>query len=109
MERQYFQIKMQPGAHKLLKIRARQLGIPIGELVENLINYFEQRLQKAYEILGTPRGGVGELLLKDESLLRILLRDPESIEEDRLKAKWEEEKTKESTNTTPGYDTSITV
>ena len=55
MERKYFQVNMEPGAYKGLKMRANQLGIPIGTLVEKLIGGLELRLRKAYKVLGIPK------------------------------------------------------
>ena len=110
MKRQYFQVKMEPEHHIVLKIRAKQLGISIGELVENLVSYLELRLRKAYEVIGIPKGDVENVLLKDELLMRILLRDPESMNEDRLKAEWEGTKTTMSTTTAAAdFEASITV
>ena len=41
-----FQIKMEPEAHKRLKERANQLGITIGDMIQNLLATFELRVQR---------------------------------------------------------------
>ena len=107
MERQPFQVKMNPKHHRILKLRAKQLGMSIAELVENLISHQEQRLKKAYKVLGIDREKIEDVLLKDELLLRILLKDEGSINEKWLKAEWEKTKTAIGT-TTVDFEPTIT-
>ena len=47
MSTKSFQIKMAPEAHKRLKERAAQLGITIGDMIQNLLATFELRVQRA--------------------------------------------------------------
>lgn len=49
MERKSFQVVMQPTAHRRAKLRAGQLGITIGQYMENLISAMELRLNRAYK------------------------------------------------------------
>lgn len=42
-------IKMDENAYALLKLRAKQLGVKIGPMVENLLGSLELRLKNAYE------------------------------------------------------------
>ena len=46
-----YQVKMEPQAHERLKKRAKQLGITIGEMIENLLASFELRMKKAHKTL----------------------------------------------------------
>ena len=104
MERKYFQVLMKPTAHRQLKFRSKQLGISIGAYLENLVGSIELRLSKAYDVAGIQKGLIDELLLK------ILIKDTLSINEQELKA--ELEKISRTTTTTSGdhdYKPSITV
>ena len=46
-----YQIKMNPEAHKRLKDRANQLGLTIGEMIQNLLATFELRLQRSRKLI----------------------------------------------------------
>ena len=48
-----FQIKMEPQAHKRLKTRASQLGLPIGPMIQNLLSAFECRLEELLQDIET--------------------------------------------------------
>ena len=76
--RKNFQIKLEPKAHAHLKFRAKQLGLTLGELVENLISLMEIRVEKACDTLNVNQG------LIDDRLLKILLRDNFSIDKSEL-------------------------
>jgi len=107
MKRKYFQIRMDPEAHKQLKIRAKQLGISIGELVENLISSLEISLSNAYDIAKIRKGWI------DDPLLRILLRAELRINEKELMEKIDNITTQTSigttTTVTSDFKTTITV
>lgn len=45
-ENKSFQIKMEPRAHALLKQRAQQIQITIGELIQNLLASMEKRIER---------------------------------------------------------------
>lgn len=45
-----FQIVMDDKAHRLLKNRAKTMGLNIGQLVENLLGSLELRIQRAYDV-----------------------------------------------------------
>ena len=45
-----YQVKMEPNAHDRLKKRAKQLGVTIGEMIENLLASFEFRMERAYDM-----------------------------------------------------------
>jgi type II secretory pathway component PulL len=46
-----YQIKMESQAHERLKKRAKQLGITIGEMIQNLLASFELRIKNAHKTL----------------------------------------------------------
>ena len=46
-----FQIKMESQAHERLKKRAKQLGVTIGQMIENLLASFELRMKNAHKTL----------------------------------------------------------
>jgi hypothetical protein len=77
--RKNFQIKLEPKAHAHLKFRAKQLGLTLGELIENLISLMEIRLEKACNILNIQEG------LIDDVLLKIFLKDSLKIDIHNLK------------------------
>ena len=83
MKKKYFQIKMDPAAHGQMKFRAKQLGISIGEYLENLISSMEIRVKKAYKTTK-----IQEHLI-DELMLRVLLKNDLSLNEEELKANLE--------------------
>ena len=64
MARKNFQLKMSPEHHKQLKFRAKQLGKPIGELIENLVGSLELRLEEAYKVAEIQRGLIDDLMLR---------------------------------------------
>ncbi len=71
-----YQVKMEPQAHERLKKRAKQLGITIGEMIENLLASFELRMKKAHKTLeGNERIDVSGLdsAEVDTALIKILL------------------------------------
>ena len=108
MARKYFQIKMNPKHHEQLKARAKQLGIPIGEYVENIVSSMEVRLEAAYKIAEIQRG------LIDDLMLRVLIKHAISIDKEELLKKLDEEKKLTTTTTTTTtniefFKTSITV
>ena len=76
--RKNFQIKLEPKAHAHLKFRAKQVGLTLGELIENLISLMEFRLENACKILNIKHG------LIDDSLLKIMLNDKFSIDKNEL-------------------------
>ena len=49
METNPYQVKMDPQAHKQLKKLANQLGITIGEMIQNLLASFKFRLKRIAE------------------------------------------------------------
>jgi len=46
-----YQIKMEPQPHGRLKKRAKQLGVTIGEMIQNLLASFELRMKNYHKIL----------------------------------------------------------
>jgi hypothetical protein len=78
MKRQYFQIKMDPEAHALIKYRAKELEVPIGEFVENLISSLELKLEQALEVAGEAPERI------DNHMIRILLDNSLSIDRNEL-------------------------
>ena len=72
--RKNFQIKLEPKAHAHLKFRAKQVGLTLGELIENLISLMEIRIEKTCKILNIQEG------LIDDRLLKVLLKDNFSID-----------------------------
>jgi len=78
-DRKYFQFRLRPDAHAVLKSRAKLLNVSIGEMIENLVTALELRLDRAYEILDIEKG------LTDDVLLRILIRK-QLIDQEELKA-----------------------
>ena len=77
--RKNFQIKLDPKAHAHLKFRAKQLGLTLGELIENLISLMEIRIEKSCQILNIQEG------LIDDVLLKIFLKDGVKIDRNDLK------------------------
>ena len=55
METNPYQVKMNPQAHKQLKKLANQLGITIGEMIQNLLASFQFRLTRIAEKHGAFR------------------------------------------------------
>ena len=55
METNPYQVKMDPQAHKQLKKLANQLGITIGEMIQNLLASFQFRLTRIAEKHGAFR------------------------------------------------------
>ena len=76
--RKNFQIKLEPKAHAHLKFRAKQVGLTLGELIENLISLMEFRLEKTCKILNIESG------LIDDSLIKIMLKDNFNIDKNEL-------------------------
>ena len=76
--RKNFQIKLEPKAHAHLKFRAKQVGLTLGELIENLISLMEIRIEKTCKILNIKQG------LIDDRLLKVLLKDNFSINANEL-------------------------
>ena len=71
-----YQVKMEPKAHGMLKKRAKQLGITIGEMIENLLASFELRMKKAHKTLEAQKKiDVSSLdsVEVDTALMKILL------------------------------------
>jgi DNA-directed RNA polymerase subunit F len=97
--RKNFQIKLEPKAHAHLKFRAKQLGLTLGELIENLISLMEIRVEKACKILNIQEG------LIDDVLLKIFLKDGLKIDKNDLK----EELNKVRTVKPNGFKPEITV
>ena len=108
MERVYFQIKMNPEHHSQLKFRSKQLSMPIGELVENLVSSLEVRLEEAYRVADIQKG------LIDDLMLRILIKQEFSLPKEELLKKLDVEKQLTSTTTSKTtnaefFKTTITV
>lgn len=80
MKKKYFQIKMNPAAHGQMKFRAKQLEISIGEYLENLISSMEIGIKKAYKTTKIQEH------LVDDLMLRVLLKNDLSLNEEELKA-----------------------
>ena len=97
--RKNFQIKLEPKAHAHLKFRAKQLGLTLGELIENLISLMEIRIEKTCKILNIQEG------LIDDVLLKIFLKDGLKIDKNDLK----EELNKVRTVKPNGFKPEITV
>jgi len=55
MANKVFQITMDENAHRHLKGRARELNLPLGKLIENLMAGLELRIQRAYRVAGVDR------------------------------------------------------
>lgn len=51
MDTKSYQVKMNPDVHKRLKDRANQLGLTIGDMVQNLLATFELRLQRTRKLI----------------------------------------------------------
>jgi len=47
-----FQVKMDAQVHSLLKKRAKQIGLPIGEFIQNILSSLEYRLDEYKERIG---------------------------------------------------------
>ena len=77
--RKNFQIKLEPTAHAHLKFRAKQIGLTLGELIENLISLMEIRIEKSCKILNIQEG------LIDDVLLKIFLKEGIKIDRNDLK------------------------
>jgi hypothetical protein len=106
IHRKYFQIKMDPAAHGRMKFRAKQLGVSIGEYLENLIGSMEIRLKQAYETTK-----IQEHLI-DELMLRVLLKNNLSLNAMELKAELDIVRVTTSTTaktSVADYEASITV
>lgn len=97
MERKYFQIRMDDMQHGRMKLRSKQLSVPIGEYVENLVASMESKIKKAYEITGIKEG------LIDELMIRVFIRDDFPLNKQELTEKLM--KVKESTSTTTDIKT----
>ena len=97
--RKNFQIKLEPKAHAHLKFRAKQVGLTLGELIENLISLMEIRVEKTSKILNIQEG------LIDDVLLKMFLKDNFSIDKNEL-----EEELKALRQTKPkGFKPQITI
>ena len=97
--RKNFQIKLEPKAHAHLKFRAKQVGLTLGELIENLISLMEIRIEKTCKILNIQEG------LIDDVLLKMLLKDNFNIDKNEL-----EEELNSLRQTKPkGFNPRITV
>ena len=83
MDRKYFQIKMDPAAHRQMKVRAGQLNLTIGRYLENIVSSMELRLKWAYK-----NAGAENLLgmLDDRFLKALLNADKNGSTEQKLKA-----------------------
>ena len=71
-----YQVKMETQAHERLKKRAKQVGITIGEMIENLLASFELRMKKAHKTLEAQKKiDVSSLdsVEVDTALMKILL------------------------------------
>jgi type II secretory pathway component PulL len=71
-----YQVKMEPQAHDRLKKRAKQVGITIGEMIQNLLASFELRMKNAHKTLeDNERIDVSSLdsVEVDTALIKILL------------------------------------
>ena len=68
-----YQINMDQNAHAQLKYRARQLGLRIGDLVENLLSSLELRLSRAKEICEY----VGDTDVAETTIIKAILRSDE--------------------------------
>lgn len=62
-----FQIKMEPQSHALLKQRAQQLNVTIGELLQNLLASMEKRIENLKLM-----GGFEESLRHDDLDARLI-------------------------------------
>lgn len=98
-KRKYFQIKMKPTIHAQAKVRAKQLGVSIGEFFENVISSTELRLKKAYKTAEIQEG------LVDDLMMRVIIRDDLSLDKEELKNELME--VRKSTTTTTSTTTSI--
>jgi len=71
-----YQVKMEAQAHERLKKRAKQAGITIGEMIQNLLASFELRMKKAHKTLEAQKKiDVSSLdsVEVDTALMKILL------------------------------------
>ena len=71
-----FQIKMESQAHERLKKRAKQIGVTIGQMIENLLASFELRMKNAHKTLeANDRIDVSDMdsVEVDTALMKIIL------------------------------------
>lgn len=81
-----FQIKMDPDAHGLLKQRAQQLQITIGELIQNLLASMEKRVEGLKQTGGFEDSVRNDAL--DARLIRLMmLIDKTGLTDDEVKNK----------------------
>ncbi len=81
-----FQIKMEPKSHGLLKHRAQQLQVSIGELLNNLLGSLEIRLERYKQLAGFDLSVRNDEL--DAKLIKFLMYiDKEGITETDAQAK----------------------
>ena len=78
MESKQFQIRMNPKAHARLKMRANQQGITIGEMIENLLASFENRLKQSWDNINY-NGPVESLSIEQELAMLMLENDCKDI------------------------------
>ncbi len=83
MEAKPYQIKMNPKAHARLKMRASQLQITIGEMIENLLASFEMRLKRNWENINND-GSIRSLSVEEELTRLLLEKDCEDISEEEF-------------------------
>jgi hypothetical protein len=50
MSSKNFQVVMEPRVHEMLKHRAKQNGIKIGEMIGNLVSLLEAGIEKGYKV-----------------------------------------------------------
>jgi len=80
MKTKPFLVKLNPGTHAMLKFRARQLGVTIGEMMTNLVSSYELRLARARETADIEAGEKADRL----TLAALLEADREGWDEKRL-------------------------
>ena len=83
MEKKSFQIVMDEAAHELLKVRAKGLGINIGDMIENLLSSLEFRLKRAYGESKINPDGV--CLKSDRMMIEVILKADQSGDSDNWK------------------------
>lgn len=82
------QIKMAEKVHELLKRRARDMGMTLGELIQNMLSSFEQRIEE-HKVQQGVDTNFGDDQLNAKLFKALLLKDARKLNEQDVALKIE--------------------